>query len=41
MLAAADHGFLFHAPANVRAEFSQFDAVDEYDELRDLIVAAL
>jgi phosphoserine/homoserine phosphotransferase len=33
MLAAADAGFLFRAPANVRAEFPQFPAVDTYDEL--------
>jgi len=41
MLAAADHGFLFHAPDNVRAEFPQFPAVDDYDALRDLIVGML
>ena len=41
MLGAADHGFLFHAPDNVRAEFPQFPAVDEYDDLRDLIVGVL
>jgi phosphoserine / homoserine phosphotransferase len=41
MLGAADHGFLFHAPPNVRAEFPQFPAVDEYDDLRDLIVGVL
>jgi phosphoserine / homoserine phosphotransferase len=41
MLGAADHGFLFHAPHNVRAEFPQFPAVDEYDDLRDLIVGVL
>lgn len=41
MLAAADHGFLFHAPANVRAEFPQFAACDDYDELYDLIDAVL
>lgn len=41
MLQAADHGFLFHAPPNVRAEFPQFPAVDEYDDLRDLIVDVL
>jgi phosphoserine/homoserine phosphotransferase len=41
MLCAADHGFLFHAPDNVRAEFPQFPAVDEYDDLRDLIVGVL
>jgi phosphoserine / homoserine phosphotransferase len=41
MLAAADHGFLFHAPPNVIAEFPQFPAVDDYDELLSLIVARL
>jgi phosphoserine/homoserine phosphotransferase len=33
MLAAADHGYLFHAPPNVIAEFPQYPALDEYDEL--------
>lgn len=33
MLAEADRGFLFHAPANVIAEFPQFPAVDSYDAL--------
>jgi phosphoserine/homoserine phosphotransferase len=33
MLGAADHGFLFHAPANVIAEFPQYPALDEYDDL--------
>ncbi|MFW2336372.1 bifunctional phosphoserine phosphatase/homoserine phosphotransferase ThrH [Ilumatobacter sp.] len=41
MLGAADRGFLFKAPANVRAEFPQFTAVDEFDELLPLIVAEL
>jgi phosphoserine / homoserine phosphotransferase len=41
MLAAAHAGFLFHAPANVRAEFPQFPALDTYDDLRDCIVGAL
>jgi phosphoserine / homoserine phosphotransferase len=41
MLAAANAGFLFHAPANVRAEFPQFPAVDSYHDLREHIVAAL
>jgi phosphoserine/homoserine phosphotransferase len=41
MLTAADHGYLFHAPDNVRVEFPQFPAVDEYDDLRDLIVGVL
>ena len=33
MLSAADHGYLFNAPANVIAEFPQFAALDDYDEL--------
>jgi phosphoserine/homoserine phosphotransferase len=33
MLGAADAGFLFRAPANVRAEFPQFPAMEEYDDL--------
>jgi phosphoserine/homoserine phosphotransferase len=33
MLAEADVGFLFHAPPNVVAEFPQFSAHDEYDDL--------
>jgi len=33
MLGAADHGYLFHAPANVIAEFPQFPALDNYDDL--------
>jgi phosphoserine/homoserine phosphotransferase len=33
MLAQADHGFLFHAPANVREQFPQFPAFDDYDGL--------
>ena len=37
MLQAADVGFLFRAPANVRAEFPQFRATDGYDELLELI----
>jgi phosphoserine/homoserine phosphotransferase len=41
MLAAADAGFLFHAPANVIAEFPQFPAVDDYDDLLDRIAAEL
>ena len=34
MLAAADAGFLFHAPPNVIAEFPQFPAVHTYAELQ-------
>jgi phosphoserine / homoserine phosphotransferase len=41
MLAAADSGFLFRAPASVIGEFPQFVAVDEYGELLDLISAEL
>jgi phosphoserine/homoserine phosphotransferase len=33
MLSAAEHGYLFHAPANVVAEFPEFPALDTYDEL--------
>lgn len=40
MLAEADAGILFRAPANVIAEFPQFPAVDTYDELRQAFVAA-
>lgn len=41
MLLAADAGFLFHAPDNVRAEFPMLPALDTYDELLDAITAAL
>jgi phosphoserine / homoserine phosphotransferase len=41
MLAQADAGFLFHAPPNVVAEFSQFPALDTYDELFDRLTSAL
>lgn len=41
MLIAADAGFLFHAPDNVRAEFPQFPALDEYDDLLAHITAAI
>ena len=40
MLAQADAGFLFHAPANVKAEFPDFSATDDYDELLELIFGA-
>jgi phosphoserine/homoserine phosphotransferase len=33
MLVEADSGFLFHAPANVIAEFPQFPALDSYPDL--------
>ncbi|HVU24700.1 MAG TPA: bifunctional phosphoserine phosphatase/homoserine phosphotransferase ThrH [Opitutus sp.] len=41
MLGQADHGFLFHAPANVVAQFPQFPAVDAYSDLLALIQARL
>lgn len=41
MLGAADRGFLFKSPANVRAEFPRFTAVDEFDELLPLILDEL
>ena len=41
MLAAADTGFLIHAPQNVIAEFPQFKAVDSLAELMDEIKTAL
>jgi phosphoserine/homoserine phosphotransferase len=40
MLAEADAGFLFHAPTNVIAQFPQFPAVHEFDELFALITQA-
>ena len=41
MLLAADAGFLFHAPANVVAEFPQLPALDDYDDLLARITAEL
>jgi phosphoserine/homoserine phosphotransferase len=41
MLGAADAGFLFRSPPNVRAEFPRFPAVDEYGELLPLLTDAL
>jgi phosphoserine / homoserine phosphotransferase len=41
MLAQADAGFLFHAPANVREQFPQFPALDTYGELLTHITEAL
>jgi phosphoserine/homoserine phosphotransferase len=38
MLLAADAGFLFHAPANVVAEFPQLPAFDDYDDLLAALV---
>jgi phosphoserine/homoserine phosphotransferase len=40
MLAEADAGFLFHAPQNVIAQFPQFQAVDDFDDLLQLILNA-
>lgn len=40
MLAEADAGILFRAPANVIAEFPQYPAVESYDELRREFCAA-
>ena len=41
MLKEADAGFLFHAPDNIKAQFPEFKAVDEYDDLLALINAAM
>jgi len=41
MLAEADLGFLFRAPANVRQQFPQFKAVETYAELLQLIQRAM
>jgi phosphoserine/homoserine phosphotransferase len=41
MLLAADVGFLFHAPDNVRAEFPQLPALDDYDALLAQILGAI
>ena len=41
MLAEADHGFLFRAPDNVIAEFPQFPATDDYDDLLGRFTALL
>ncbi len=41
MLREADTGILFHAPANVKAQFPQFEAVDQYSDLMRLIKAAI
>ena len=41
MLAAADAGFWFHAPATIVAEFPQFPATDTYDDLLAALSAAL
>jgi len=39
MLAEADHGFLFHAPAGIEAQFPHFPAMHDYDELLAAICA--
>ena len=41
MLAEADVGFLFRAPDNVRQQFPQFQAVETYPDLLQLIKAAM
>jgi phosphoserine/homoserine phosphotransferase len=41
MLIEADTGFLFHAPENVKRDFPQFQAVDAYPDLLDLIQRAM
>lgn len=41
MLLAADAGFLFRAPPNVRAEFPQLRAFDDYGELTAALLGAL
>jgi phosphoserine / homoserine phosphotransferase len=41
MLGQAQHGILFHAPENVVRQFPHFPAVNEYDELLNLILARL
>ena len=41
MLKEADAGFLFHAPDNIKAQFPEFKAVDEYDDLLGLINKAM
>ncbi len=41
MLTEAHVGFLFHAPASVKAQFPQFPAVDTYADLMRLIKGAI
>ncbi len=41
MLIEAHTGFLFHAPDNVKKQFPQFKAVDEYADLMKLIRSAI
>lgn len=39
MLLAADKGFFFHAPENVKAQFPQLPAFDDYDLLQTALLA--
>jgi len=41
MLAQADAGILFHAPANIVAQFPQFPALNDYEALLTLIESKL
>jgi phosphoserine / homoserine phosphotransferase len=41
MLIEANVGFLFHAPDNVKQQFKQFKAVEEYADLMKLIKTAM
>jgi phosphoserine/homoserine phosphotransferase len=41
MLIQADHGILFHAPANVVEKFPQFPAINEYPALLKMIQSKL
>jgi len=41
MLGEADAGFLFHAPDSIKAQFPQFSAFDDYNDLLAAIRAAL
>jgi hypothetical protein len=41
MLHEANDGFLFRAPDNVKQEFPQFKAVDQYSDLMKLIRGAM
>lgn len=41
MLGAAEHGFLFHAPENVKVEFPHFPALDTYNDLLERITSVL
>jgi phosphoserine/homoserine phosphotransferase len=41
MLGEAHIGFLFHAPDNVKKQFPQFEAVDTYSDLMQLIKGAM